>query len=414
MQNLFKKLNQPYWQNLLLFALLLFYIFHVAVALIFGNLFNTLGSDFLGFWTTGYIANHYGYNQIYDQSLVSTIQKPYHEKIETDNIYAPILSAFPPAFALPFQALATIKAEYAFMLWSLLNLVAVFLYLRFFLRTTTQQPVAIKTIVLLLLSYAMFHNLFWGQVNIWLLICFGEYIRMEKAEKNIKGGLWLAGILIKPQALILIIPIFIFKRKWKQVIGFSLGFIFIFCLSYILAGWSGLQKMIEVWLGFASGIATNAPEHMVNWRAIASQFDLLSYPLLGFFFMGIGIIITLIILIQYVYKYTSTQTKFSLPALLLIMVSTALITWHSHIHMMLIFLPLLAYFLSTNQLPQKILYVWLNLPLAILCLTLLLTILGGYGYLPNYNYEGIIFAWWGIILNLLILQWLTDQKNPLD
>ena len=52
----------------------------------------------------------------------------------------------------------------------------------------------------------VFLNFFFGQVNLWLLICAGEFFRAFLSAKPLKAGLFLGGWLLKPQLLILIIP----------------------------------------------------------------------------------------------------------------------------------------------------------------------------------------------------------------
>ena len=114
--------------NLARFAVLVFYLFQVGLALYSDSLFNTIGSDFISFWSVGRIANTEGYGRIYDLSLLSEIQKPFHETVATDNVYAPIPTPFFAIFILPLQILAWFDPRIGFGFWTILNLAGLIFY----------------------------------------------------------------------------------------------------------------------------------------------------------------------------------------------------------------------------------------------------------------------------------------------
>ena len=407
----FQSLDAQSWRNLVLFALLIYYLIQIVLALYVNNFFNTLGSDFLGFWTTGHIANTQGYAHIYDADLVSKTQKPYHEIVETDNHYAPILTAFFPVFGLPFQLLALLQPGPAFAIWSFINLIVLVFYLQFFVHDLTQKQIQPGLLALLIISYPVFHNMFWGQINIWLLVCMGEFMRSIKYKKPFVGGLWLAGTLAKPQALILLIPALIIKRFWKAVAGFTAGGLAILTISFTLVGAQGLRDLLNVWLGFASGIPTNAPEQMVNWRMIMVQLSTITNSNIAWIIAIIGITITLLAtFLIWPTPVTISSTEFPI-VLLGLMASTAAVTWHSHIHMMLVLLPPIAYLAAQNRIPPKIINFWTFGPPIMLMLSYFCLLLVKFNFLPEFGYEGFFLGLWGLTFNLSTLAWITITRN---
>lgn len=407
----FQNLDSKGRVNLALFAALIFYLTQFGLALTANNLFNTLGSDFLGFWTTGYIANTQGYAHIYDADLVSKIQKPYHEIYETDNIYAPILTAFFPVFGLPFQFLALLQPRPAFAIWFFLNLIILVFYLNFFIQDLTQKRIPSGLLALLVISYPVFHNMFWGQINVWLLVCIGEFMRALRYKKPFVGGLWLAGMVAKPQTLILLIPALIIKRSWRAVAGFTAGILAIISLSFILAGTEGLRGLLDVWFGFASGIPTNAPEHMVNWRMIMVQLNVITNSNIGRIIAIIGISVTLLATFL-IWPRPVTVYAAKFPAILLgFLASTAAVTWHSHVHMMLVLIPPLAYLVVQNRIPLKIIVFWSFGPLVTLILSYSFLLLVNFDIIPEFGYEGFFFGLWGFIFNLSVLTWVIKIGN---
>jgi hypothetical protein len=407
----FQNLGVKGWQNLVLFALFVYYLIQIGLALYVNDLFNTLGSDYLGFWTTGYIANTQGYDRIYDADLVSRIQKPYHESSETDNVYAPILTAFFPAFGLPFQALALLKPGPSFAIWSLLNIVILVAYLNFFIRDMPQKRPSSGEVVLLIISYPVFQNIFWGQINIWLLVCMGEFMRATKHGRFFIGGLWLAGMLAKPQTLILLIPALILKRYWGQIAGFATGMFSILAISLFLSGAQGLKELLDVWLGFASGIPTNAPEHMVNWRMVMVQISAIVSVEVGWAVAIVGIFFTLLVGLLALHK-SIIISSVEFPVILFgLMAATALTTWHSHIHMMLVLLPLLTYLSAQNKVPMKLVRYWtFGAPIA-LAATYFHLLLVKYGFLTEPEYDRLILGLWGLTFNLAALAWAIKTAS---
>ena len=72
---------------------------------------------------------------------------------------------------------------------------------------------------MLLISLPVFLNLFTGQVNVWLVVCVGEFMRASISGREFRSGLWLGGLLLKPQALLLLAAGLLMRRRARILAG---------------------------------------------------------------------------------------------------------------------------------------------------------------------------------------------------
>ncbi len=179
---------------------------------------------------------------------------------------------FLPSFVLLAFPLTLLPPAAAFILWSGISLILVFLALRPFLRSFP-EPERWQILALMLLSYPTFTNLFWGQVNAWLLLGLACFQAHQETGEDLRSGLWLGWLLLKPQMLILLLPGLALAGQWRTLAGFGISAGLIFLVSLILGGFQGL----EGWWGWIRGFSSPSPavapavvgaETMMNWRAI--------------------------------------------------------------------------------------------------------------------------------------------------
>jgi len=391
--------------NLALFAVFIYYLMQFGLALYANNLFNTIGSDFLSFWSVGHIANNQGYAHVYDLSLLSKVQKPFHEDIVTDRIYAPIPAPLFAIFITPFQFLSLLDPAMGFFLWTIINLFGLIVYLRFFIKDMIPGPIQPRLLVIFLISLPVFQTLFWGQINVWLVICLGEFMRAAFHEKSYRSGLWLAGLLIKPQTLVLLIPALLLQRSWKKLAGFITMAIGIITVSIALAGLQGIYSLVELWLNYVSGIPTNAPENMVNWRMVALQISPFTGTTIGWGVAFAGLIITMLMcFLLWLKPVSPSSPRFSI-ALLGTLAATMAVTWHSHLHMMMIILPPLVYLAAQDRISLKLIYYWAFAPPVIAFIVFILGVFVKLGLLPAFGYQGLFLGLCGLTLHLSLLAW---------
>ena len=114
-------------------------------------------------------------------------------------VFHPIPTPYLPVFIVAFQALALLPPVPAAYAWEILNLLGTTAYLWFFAAKIERRAVPVQLIALTMVSAPVFLNLFTGQVNLLLAICAGEYLRAAMAGRPLQSGVWLGGLLLKPQ-----------------------------------------------------------------------------------------------------------------------------------------------------------------------------------------------------------------------
>ncbi|MDW8103321.1 MAG: glycosyltransferase family 87 protein, partial [Anaerolineae bacterium] len=353
----------------------------------------------------GYVANFMGYDRIYDLDLLTKVQVAFVPVLK--DLDFPLIFFYLPAFVLPFQAFALLPPVLSFLLWSLLNFLALVLYLAFFARKASASEKGL--LVMLLLSLPVFYNFFWGQVNVWLVICVGEFMRALWEDRPWKAGAWLAGLLLKPQTLVLILPALVLARKFRVIVGFVLTFLALLLLSWLISGPEGFKGMLSLWLkagtyGFETGVKC-----MMNWRALGMYLDALAFPL-GRVVAGFGMAFTAaLVLYLWVGFRPRDEKAISIP-LLGTIAGTMAFTWHSHYHTAMLLLPPLISL--AGVMPSRLMRAWVLAPpvtLFMVYVTGALFVLAG-GTLPE-SFGCPIFLVLFLVLHLWLLLWAVEQKR---
>ncbi len=398
----FQSLSAKNWQNLAVAATLALYLMQLWSERL--RLFWFLGADFMAYWSAGYIANHWGYAQIYNLSL---IEKTQHLMLFGNVLpkvhFPPLPMAYLPIFVLPFQVLALLPPAASFYLWTFLNLLAGVLYLVHFTKNIG-RPGKKRILFLFVISFPFFESLFGGQINIFLLIFLGEFIRAMQNRKGIIAGLWLGALLLKPQTLIVILPALLVTRKIKPLLGAVIGAVFLAGVSLLMAGAEGISSLAKLWFGYANNIATSRPEAMGNWRMVGAFIDHFTNSNLGSVLAILAAAITILwALYLWLFAATPSGTGFVL-LVTAAFAATGLATWHSHAHMAVILIPALLYLYLKNELPEKLFSLWVFLPPLLYLIGLIILV-----FVRDRFFQGILYGPAQLILNLTLLIWSTRE-----
>lgn len=396
------------WRNLLYFGIVVFYVIVFLSSFFHG--FEVY--DYLQYWIAGKIADEKGYSEVYSLYELRSVQQQFIDEsgdTEKENIASilPLPLGYFSVFIIPFQFLSRISVERGYIIWTILNLALLISYLIFFLRKTTpgdkNDALNLKLLIPFLISYAAFNNITNGQVEVFVLICAGEFIRHTANKKSILSGFWLGGLLIKPPLLILIIPIFMIMRYWKVLLGFFVSSGIILGTSLLLSGQNGMRALINIWTKVTGAGASTHPEFMVNWRMVGVNLDQIFNASFGWMIVSLGIILTLIALLHLVWRIPPYGSPSWVMTILGVFTATLAITWHSHYHMTIVMIPFLLYVFVHKLLPEKYILSWCYVtPLVYLSLLLfniffaLIKINLG---IINLN----ILGFTGMILNMVIL-----------
>ena len=395
-------------KNLILVALICFYFVYFAGAFVYDN----FGEDYLAFWSVGKIADKKGYSEIYDLNALKSVQTQERFVLGlVERIDDPSIPLFPvpyfSIFVVPFQLLSRVDLVDGYWIWTILNLIILIGYLIFFLRKTNPGSgttiSGLNLLILFLISFPVLSNIINGQVEVFLLVCAGEFIRYAIGKKPVLSGIWLGGLLLKPQLLILIIPIFLIMRNWKVLMGFIVSSGIILMTSLLLSGFAGMNALINLWTNFSVGMTSNFPEVMINWRMVGVNVSALMNTSLGWGITGLGMVLTILA----VYFLVKQRPPFGSPqwvmAMLGVFSATLAITWHSHYHMAMVLIPFLIYASLYKLLPEKIIFLWVIVtPIALFGMLIIDMLVLVLTKINTTNYNGMVIAFSGFILNLVI------------
>ncbi len=415
-RRLFKGMSATNWMNLAIAALLVFYMAQIAADIAWGNLFGHFGSDFASFWSAGFIANHEGYAAVYNLDLMAGVQHPLLPTVQSSAyVFHPIPTPYLPLFIVPFQLLALVPPAPAAYTWEILNGLGTFAYLWFFSTKLRPHAGRGRVVLLSMVSAPVFLNLFTGQTNLLLLICVGEFTRAAIAGQALKSGLWLGGLMLKPQCLILIAPALLMQRSFRSLIGLGMSSAAIAGVSLALGGAESIRKLVQLWLGYASGLPTNDVGLMMNWRMLGFHLAGVVGPHPAWIIAFSGLIATAVAgLALWIHPIKTNSVGFTV-SLTGILAATGAIAWHSHVTMAMMLLPpLLILYLTQRAALDEVMEWWVFLPASLYFLRLVLASLIHAGTLPG-QMSGFLDFLGGIGLfglNLYLLAWAlrTSRK----
>jgi hypothetical protein len=360
-----------------------------------------MGADFMGYWSVGYIANHWTFSKIYDFALLEKIQQTVVFGHYYPEVYFPPLPvAYPPIFIRVFQVLALLPPAISFLTWVLANFLLGVGYLFFFSKSFSHTEHR-RTILLLIISFPFFMTLFEGQVNILLLVFVGEFTRALSEKKPFRAGLWISALLLKPQTLIVILPLLFISKQWKTLFGAAAGATFIILTSVWTAGKNGIETLVQLWTGYAGNLATSGVSSMGNWRMIGTYLS----PLCPDSWIKSIVLFASILTILWALYLWATHPNAPLDMRLTLAFSaTLLATWHSHSHMAAILIPLLLLLSINKKISSSILSLWTFLPPALYLFWLIALL-----FIQDRNAQGLLYAPAQFALNLFLLIWTSRE-----
>lgn len=325
-----------------------------------------LGTDFRGYYASAQIALKYGFSQVYDQELQNEFQDNLLMHCPDGSFSPPLLHVsmpYLPVFVLLFVPLTLFGYTTSYLFFSILNLVVLAAYLLRFYKALGIKPSFYKLLEWFV-CLPVLSNLVLGQMNIFLVVCFGEFILASLNGKQVRSGGWLAGMMIKPYTLILLLPGLAVSQRWRVLFGFAVGVVTVFGSSILLAGVDGIIASLNLAIRFAGSLIHTGPS-MMNWRALALNLkallpDWLSW---GIAIFGMAVVTAIILREWYQFKPEKGNRFFLLA--LSTLAATFTLSWHSHFYLMLLLIPILASMDHLHQIPSSLLAAWVFAPLGL-------------------------------------------------
>lgn len=396
----FQKLSVRKCLNFAWIALALFYLLFTAGSVWTRGMFGFIGSDYLSFRCSAEIAWSAGFDKLYDLDRQRQCQGTLVEAYAPEPpaaAYAPAPLFYLPAFIPLFMVLLPFGPLPGFIVWTILNAALLLFYLWRFLRALGEGYDR-RILFTVLLSAPVFGILFFGQISIWLLVFMGEFLLAAMRGEDVFAGLWLGGLLLKPQTLILLLPGLLIGRRFKMLAGFAVTGLILLVLSVSLTGVQGMIDLGQLLLRASGELATTHPEVMMNWRSLAVNLGaLMPLERLAWGLSIAGMVLTAVVALWLWFRPAASPSPRFVLVLLGTYAATGAVTWHSHTNLAVALVPLLLFLEVKRCLPRAALEVWLLVPAAIFPLAFL-TVPG-----VAYNLVGLSL----FILNLYFLAWVA-------
>jgi hypothetical protein len=361
-QGILHKRESTEWVNLALAALAGLYVLYSVWSFLTRGLFEYMGIDYRAILATAQIAYEHGFGSVYDLTLQARYQEPLFNLLRLGAIrpaFDPVPLPYLPVFIAALLPTIAVAPVPGFVVFVLIQAIGLGVYLSWYSKKVDPAGVNITMCVL---SLPAFLTLLFGQVNLWLLICLGQAIFAESRRRDFWAGMWIAGMLLKPQVLILLVPALILTRRWRVIEGFSAGAGLVLAGSMLLAGPAGLLNLARLILSYPNNLPTTYPESMMNFRALGL---LLGSKLPGGVTVAItalGMLVTVLLsAVPWRRVRFSGETGFAV-ALLGTYAATCAITWHAHIHMAMPMLAPVVFLMAKKLFPFRLLVAWTLIP----------------------------------------------------
>ena len=418
----FSGLSKAAWQNIALVAMGAFFIVHFLFPLVTNEMCDGIGSDYCVYWTAGRIINDVGYAEIYDlNTLTAYEQEILPEYYDEDGSFHIAAFMYLPIFAVPFQFLSLLDLRLSFIVWNIIVLLCFSFYLQFFSRKVSGHPLPTRTFLMIFFSLPILINTYYGQVSIWMAIFVGEFIRAMLDDKPLRAGLWLGGLILKPQLLIVLGLFLLLQRLYKAIAGLAITSAVAVAVSFLLVRVAGFINLKEMLLEAAGGGASSAPPLMMNWHMLGSYFALYTTEQIGTIAALIASAITLGFLVWAFRKRIDPKSNVFYLALLGAMAASEVISWHTHIHMFIALYPILLYLYLKGEISKPFFSFLMLFPaLMFFIRQILWGIVSNLAVLPPLKVLGLVYIIHSstfLALNLYLIYWSIRQskaKNGLE
>jgi hypothetical protein len=352
------------WLIVVLGGLAVAYTVYVGQILTTRGLFEYLGGDYRTFRSSAEIARTLGFARVYDLDTQAEFQRALHETYSFGLWripFVPTPTPYLPAFIVPFLVLPYFAPIPGFVFWTLLNIALLIVCLRRLLVASGGQW-RVTLSFELTLCLPVFFTLIFGQINMWLLVFLSEFLIANRRGDEVRSGLWLGGLLLKPQTLILFLPGLLVARRFKILAGWMISALVILGISVALAGLEGLVDLAQLVRLYPANLPTTFPESMMNWRALTINQAFVLSPSVAWRLAMAGIIVTLMLgLSLWLRPMPPASPRFA-AAVLGTWAATAGVAWHAHVHMAVPMLAPLLYVATTRRLPVWLLHLWVLVP----------------------------------------------------
>jgi hypothetical protein len=352
------------WFNLGLLLIAMFYLLYLVMMLYLAGIFHYVGLDYHGTWCSLRFGHANGFVHTYDLAsqaqfhILANADVPAYAACNTPP------SPYPAVFLALLQPLVLLPPLPGFIAWTAFN-VALFAVYCYRLSKAVGGDCSPGAVVKLLLAYALYENLMAGQFNVIPFVCFCECILAYHRGQQTRSGAWMAGMLFKPQVLLLVLPGLLIGRRPKVLAGFVLASVVLGIISLGLTGFEGMFELLRLLQYYGGGMPPSFPEVGMNWRGLAINLAPVVGEAAAWAVAIPGLVLTVGagLAVWLAPRRGSDDDQF-VVALLGSFAASSAVTWHSHIYSGLPVLAPLIYLRARGRLPEWLFNAWLALPAA--------------------------------------------------
>ncbi len=350
--------------------------------------------DFTIFYSAATIVKNGLSGRMYDADTQYQVQERFAGNI--DSRRGPLPFNHPPFEALLFLPLTWLSYRYAFLVWEVLNVVALFgvsLILRHHLKALRAIP-PWEFVLCSLAFFPVFATFLQGQDSVLLLLLFALGFNPLKIGADFRAGCWFALGTFKFQLVLpLVLLLFLWRRK-RVAMGFVLVSGVLAFVSALMVGWHEMVSYPAYVLRIAGAASLGGvpPALMPNLRGLVEGWSYNFAPTLGMSAVTVGLSILFFITAWFLgaRHQGEPDLHFSLATIV-----TVLVGWHTNAHdLSLLILPLTLvadYCLSLPGMTSRRFFALIAPVLPILISPLWIVLWLGAG---KVNLMAIALAWW--------------------
>jgi Glycosyltransferase family 87 len=187
-------------------------------------------ADFITFYCAGRIISGGHAVKLYDYDLQLTIQQSF------TNHSVPLLFNHLPFEALAFVPLSYFSYPIAYLSWVFFSLWLLGLIMWLFVSWGVELTLVERLTVLAASLYPMFATVMQGQDSFVILLAYALTFLNLKRRCDFRAGCWLALGLLKPQLVLPFVLLFLLKKRWSFVSGFTCAAGILLALSAAIVG----------------------------------------------------------------------------------------------------------------------------------------------------------------------------------
>ncbi|HXS75473.1 MAG TPA: glycosyltransferase family 87 protein [Terracidiphilus sp.] len=199
-------------------------------------------------------------HELYNLATQHLYQLRFHRPPDT-------LFRYPPIALIPILPLTTLSMPVAFAVWTATCMGFLIVSIKVF-EQETGLHFGNWPILLGILFVPVLDCLLHGQYSILIVMFYALAYRQLRKGQSFWGGALLGLATLKFQLVLGFVPIFLLKRKWRELAGFSASTAVLVAVSLMMTGIQALHQYPN--FALHAELPLNELPHKANWQGLLS------------------------------------------------------------------------------------------------------------------------------------------------